>query len=341
MVLFPGCNCCGGGDGGWACYECTPCLVVAFETAGTGDPANNTFHLGPYLTGHTAHAGRPYRFVEVGANCDGVDPDDPDGRYTWHGAGYVTPDGVIGDPWIDYDPETGIYTSSYPYRGYLRLQIGCDSPEGGDEYTAIYSEDCTDGVCVDESKICCGEYATAVENYWLDVVRNASWKPSFRVLTAGIDTDSDEPIEIGGSDGRQINWDASVGYSVPYRVYIENRPGFVIRAAADSNYQKPFTLRVQGCTNDVNLKGEQYKISFGHAETGTDDGPTKISHIDEYGNETVFTLTSGVYETLVGVLDNDKPSPFFTGTYIAEFADGKTSRIELRSSYQLIRVLKC
>ena len=145
MILFPGCKCCGGG--GWACFECTPCLVVAFETAGTGDPSNNTFNLGPYLTGHTAHAGRPYRFVEVGANCDGVDPDDPVGRYTYHGAGYITPDGVIGDPWVDYDPATGVYTSSYPYRGYLRLQIGCDSPEGGDEYTAIYSDDCTDAPC--------------------------------------------------------------------------------------------------------------------------------------------------------------------------------------------------
>lgn len=149
MVLFPGCKCCGGGppETGWACYECTPCLVVAFETAGTGDPANNSFHLGPYLTGHAAHAGRPYRFVEVGANCDGVDPDDPDGQYTWHGAGYVAEDGTIGDPWIDYDPATGIYTSSYPYRGYLRLQIGCEDPFGGDEYAAEYSDDCTDGPC--------------------------------------------------------------------------------------------------------------------------------------------------------------------------------------------------
>jgi hypothetical protein len=149
MILFPGCKCCGGGGGGgWACYECTPCLVVAFETAGTDDPDNNSFHLEPYLSGHTAHAGRPYRLVEVGADCAGNSPpDDTDGRYTYYGAGYITPDGVIGDPWADYDPATGVFTSSFPYSGYLRLQIGCDDLDGGDEYTAEYSDDCTDGTC--------------------------------------------------------------------------------------------------------------------------------------------------------------------------------------------------
>lgn len=146
--LAENCNCCG-----WYCFPeecCRPCLVVAFQTV--GGTSEGCFDLGPFLDAGQQYAGRPYRLVEVGVNCDGFDPGDPDeGYYTWTAWGRVNANGRIdmAQDWPRLFPNgSTTYCSQYPYRGYNRLQIGCENPEApGSIFNAFYSEDCTDGPC--------------------------------------------------------------------------------------------------------------------------------------------------------------------------------------------------
>lgn len=137
MVLLPGCKCCGGGD--WFCFFCQPYLIHAFEIESDGI-TEECYDLYPYVDVGIANAGRPWRLVEVGEHCDGFDPGDDEGYITWHNAGYVKPNGIL-----DLDPPE--FCSLYPYKGFMRLQLGCDHPDyAGDPWAAIYNDDCTEPV---------------------------------------------------------------------------------------------------------------------------------------------------------------------------------------------------
>jgi hypothetical protein len=149
------CGCCGPA---FMCYApcgvtCVPCAAFVFQTSGDqADESSNCVDLGPHLNVGVQYAGRPYRLAELGANCDGIDPGDPHGVITWHWAGKVDANGRISidtdAPWI-FTPEGSTrYCSPYPYRGYLRLQVGCPNPDyPDDEWSGVFSDDCTDGAC--------------------------------------------------------------------------------------------------------------------------------------------------------------------------------------------------
>ena len=208
--------------------------------------------------------------------------------------------------------------------GYVRV----------DPDTEHETETSCSAVC-NPPEICCEPNELAVRNYWQDVVTLALWKSAFRIFTPATDTDVDSPTKIQTLLPSEISWDFA-GYFVPDNPS-GNRPAVLLSA---SDGEKYIRLQIVGCYDPATgAKGSAYYFSFLHQNPDLAIAPTKLYHVDSVGNETVFPLISGAVGTFIGFPENNAPSPFFTGTYFADFAGGVTLGIELRAAYQLAVVM--
>ena len=225
----------------------------------------------------------------------------------------------------------------YTYRNYyLCVGPGETPPVGwttdGVEHATL--PDC-EAACGGGGGPCCDPDESALLNYFRDVANRSLWKSAFRIVTPATDTDVDSPTKIQTLPTTEIDWD-SASYFVP-----DNPPGSrppVILSASDG--EKFIRLQIVGCYDPpTGTKGSTYYFSFWHQDPDLAIAPTKLYHVDSDGNETAFPLVSGAFGTFIGFFENNAPSPFFTGTYFADFAGGVTLSIELRDAYQLAVVM--